>query len=311
GAGIPTTGVAPTSIESSRVFSTQVAWAAGPPAVGGGGYFTQVGPPGEIRDRTFYARYWTPSALTRPNANTIAFQTAGAAPASGPTPWNQGFGDEREPLGLRYAARYFEGNGTTSYIRVWRASSKSLTNLSGSNCTAIEPTVNLSFYDEDENSIVPAGQPPCPSPCSIPPPSTQNFPLETQRVRVQGNFTLPAAFAGANVGWVSLSFVNLCSTVANFGGLLDQAHVDYEFRGAGAFVNASVPGAQLDPSSCRPLTIDAAPATVGTIACNVPGGLCPTITNGILGEIVTPDVLTDPITPGGATATLLNPPVGK
>jgi hypothetical protein len=263
GSGAPTYGMSTVNIESSRVFSS----------LNNGGLFDQDN---TDRERTFYARYWSPSGITRPNTNTPAFAS---------NPWNQGFGDEREPLGLKYAVRYFEGNGTLSYFRVWRASAGTLTNLNGSSCAAVEPSVNLSFYDEDENGIVPAGQPPCPSPCTIPPPSTQNFPLETQRTRVFGNFTLPPAFAGAQVGWMSASFVNL-GVAGNYGGLLDQAWMDYEFIGTGFFVNASVPGTQLDPTTCHPLLIP--------------------LTNGG-NNILVPDAITDPVTPGGASGLNTNP----
>jgi hypothetical protein len=287
GNGVPTAGVAPVSIESSRVFSTTAAWAAN---IGGGGFANQTD---AVRERTFYARYWTPSAITRPNANTVAFGTAEASCVAPCTAafWDQGFGDEREPTGLKFAARYFEATSgaVISYFRVWRASAGTRTNLTGSNCTITEPTVNLTFYDEDENTIVPAGQPPCPSPCTIPPPSTQNFPLETQRVRVgAGNFTLPPAAGGVQVGWMAASFVNL-GVAGNFGGLLDQAWIDYEFLGAGAFYNSSIPGTQLDPSTCHPLLI-------------------PLSDQG--GTIVVPDALTDPITPGGHLGNLTNPATG-
>jgi hypothetical protein len=292
GSGTPTFGVSTVNIESSRVFSTVGAWGNG---VGGGGYFTQTN---AVRERTFYARYWTPTGLTRPNANTVAFATAGAAPVSGPTPWNQGFGDEREPTGLKFATRYFEATSgaVTSYFRVWRASAGLLTNLTGTlaaggvggACTAIEPSIFLTFFDEDENTVTQAGTQPCPSPCSVPPPSPLNFPLETQRTRAN-SFTLPAAFGGANVGWMSASFVNTGSAIANFGGLLDQAWMDYEFTGAAAFYNASIPGTQLDPSTCHPLLIPLTDAG---------------------GTIVVPDALTDPVTPGGAAGTSTNPATG-
>lgn len=282
GSGVPTFGVSTVNIEASKVFSAPFAncWLAG--ACGnalGGGYFQQTN---INRERTFYARYWSPSGITRPNSNSVAF---GAS-----NPWNQGFGDEREPLGLKYATRYFEATGGSviSFFRVWRASAGSLTNLTAGNCTAIEPTVNLVFFDEDENTIAQAGTPPCPSPCSVPPPSLLNFPLETQRTRANG-FTLPAAFGGSNVGWMSASFVNLGSSVSNFGGLLDQAWMDYEFQGSGAFINASIPGTQLDPTSCHPLLI---PLT------NVGGGG---------GTITVPDALTDPVTPGNQSGLNTNP----
>jgi hypothetical protein len=273
GSGIPTFGVSTVNIESSKVFGALTPWVGGQ----GGGFADQTN---VSRERTFYARYWSPSGIVRPNANTAAFTAGGGT-------WNQGFGDEREPLGLKYATRYFVNANVSSFLRVYRSSAGVLTNLTGGvpGCTAIEPSVNLNFYDEDENTITPQGQPPCPSPCTVPPPSTFNFPLETQRVNTN-TFTLPAAFAGSQVGWLSASFVNL-GIAGNYGGLLDEAWMDYEFAGAGAFINASIPGTQLDPSTCHPLLIPLA--------------------NGAGIAIVVPDALTNPVTPGSNTGQVTNP----
>jgi hypothetical protein len=272
GSGVPTFGVSTVNIESSRVFSS----------VANGGYFDQTD---TTRERTFYARYWIPSGITRPNANTPLF----AAKAD---LWDQGFGDEREPLGLKYAARYFQTTlpGVASFLRVWRASAGSLTDLTGSKCTAQEPSVNITFFDEDELPFQPTGQPPCPSPCTTPPPNVFNFPLETQRVPIT-TFSqfLPPAFAGSQVGWLAVSFVNVQTTLLNDNGLLDQAWIDYEFAGSGAFINASIPGTQLDPSTCHPLLI---PLSSGNF------------------NIAVPDALTDPVTPGSHTGLLANPATG-
>ena len=306
GSGVPTVGVAPISVEASKVFGALTPWPGanvGSAGIGVGALFDQTDVP-FVRERTFYARYW--------NADDVrtARATDANTPAFADNPWNQGFGDEREPLGLKYAARYFEASSgaVTSFFRVWRASSGSLTNLLGSNCTVSEPSVNLTFYDEDENTIIPQGQPPCPSPCSIPTAPPTQIPLETQRINVGATFTLPAAFSGAKVGWVSASMVNLGG--AGHHGLLDQSTWDYEFSGAGAFYNASQPASQLDPTSCRPLALDDpnGGSAVGSVACGN-GLTCPTITNGT-DEIVLPDPLTNPVTPGGTTNTLANPPVG-
>lgn len=301
GSGTPTIGVSTVNIEASRVFSTTAAWGiVGNVTVGGGGYANQTN---ATRERTFYARYWAPTGITRPNSNTTAFGTPDVAPYTGPaTPWDQGSGDEREPTGLKFATRYFEttSGAVVSYFRVWRASAGLLNDLTGNlttgakdqSCTVVEPSIFLTFFDEDENTVTQAGTQPCPSPCSVPPPSPLNFPFETQRLRAN-SFTLPAPYpAGTNVGWMSASFVNLGSSIANFGGLLDQAWMDYEFIGAGAFYNASIPGTQLDPSTCHPLLIPL------------------TNTGGGGGAIFVPDILTDPVTPGGALGTNLNPATG-
>jgi hypothetical protein len=205
------------------------------------------------RVRTFYARYVGSDVLCSPG-NCAQFVAT--------NPWNQGIGDQREPLGLKYAARWFNTAGVTSNFNVWRASSGSLTDLlNGGDCDTIEPVVTLSFFDEDENTVL-SGV--CPSPCTAP---TFNFPLETQRRNI-------VSFAGSlpsfAAGWVSMSFFN--NTGPN-GGRLDQAWVEYDFQGPGAFLSASTPATQLDPTNCVPLDIDPAsvvnsvpviPAIVGT-----------------------------------------------
>ena len=183
------------------------------------------------RVRTFYARYVTTDVACSPG-NCSQFST---------NPWNQGIGDQREPLGLKYAARWFDTAGVTSNFNVWRASSGSLTDLLGNDCTDIEPVVNLNFFDEDENTVT-SGV--CPSPCRQP---QFNFELETQRRNIS-SFQHPAFAAG----WVSMSFFN---SGAPNGGRLDQAWVEYDFQGPGAFLSASTPATQLDPSNCNPLQV--------------------------------------------------------
>ena len=187
------------------------------------------------RVRTFYARYVLADTLCSPG-NCAQFVAT--------NPWNQGIGDQREPLGLKYAARWFNTAGVTSNFNVWRASSGSLTDLlNGGDCDTIEPVVTLSFFDEDENTVL-SGV--CPSPCTAP---TFNFPLETQRRNITSFAGSLPSFAA---GWVSMSFFN--NTAPN-GGRLDQAWVEYDFQGPGAFLSASTPATQLDPSSCNPLQV--------------------------------------------------------
>jgi hypothetical protein len=226
------------------------------------------------RTRTFYARYWTPSTETVcancgapcPNVN---FLNCGA-------PWDEGFGDQREPLGLKWAVRYFTNPNVISLIDVWRASSGIRTDLTGpigttSNppageplCTIVEPTVQLNFFDEDENGVSQIGPGPCPSPCSTPPPATFNFPLETNR-RPVTDFTLPTPNpATVNAGWISMSFVN-----ATQGTNLDQAFAAYEFDGGAAFISAHWPGFQLDPSACQPLNVTG----INAVTPVIPGGV--------------------------------------
>jgi|KBSSwiStaDraftv2_1062776.scaffolds.fasta_scaffold01503_2 hypothetical protein len=184
--------------------------------------------------RSFDARYWDPLDEFPPTAcpncgsgdpNTDLLISA---------PWDVGFGDQREPLGLRWAARWFDaGASLTSNFRVWRAG----TAFNG-NCDTEESIVTLRFYDEDENTT---SQGTCPSPCTNP---TFNFPLETQQRNIT-DFSRPT---GAIAGWVQFDFLNL----SGGGTILDQAWIDYSFEGALAFETILVPGTQLDPSSCNP-----------------------------------------------------------
>ena len=196
--------------------------------------------------RTFYHRYVGVDGLCF-GGNCAKFAT---------NPWNQGIGDQREPLGLKYAARWFDTPGVNSFFNVWRASSGSLSDLLGDDCTDIEPVVSLTFFDEDENTVT-SGV--CPSPCQQ---QEFNFELETQR-RPIGDFTHPSWPAG----WVSMDFFN---SGAPNGGIFDQAWVEYDIQGPGAFLSASTPATQLDPTNCVPLDVD--PGSVVD-----PGPVIPTI----------------------------------
>lgn len=197
--------------------------------------------------RTFYHRYVGSGDTPCFAGNCAKFAT---------NPWNQGIGDQREALGLKYAARWFDSSpAVTSYFNVWRASSGSLSDLLGNDCTDIEPVVTLVFFDEDEN-IVTSGV--CPSPCQQ---QEFNFELETQRRNIS-EFTHPNWPAG----WVSMGFFN--GSAPN-GGIFDQAWVEYDFQGQGAFLSASTPATQLDPTNCEPL------GTEGTVV--NPGPVIPTV----------------------------------
>jgi hypothetical protein len=210
------------------------------------------------RVRTFYARYVGADTLCSPG-NCALFDT---------NPWNQGIGDQREPLGLKYAARWFDTTGVTSNFNVWRASAGALTDLLGpasDPCTDVEPVVTLVFFDEDENTVT-SGV--CPSPCVQP---TFNFPLETQRRNISG-FQHPAFAAG----WVSMSFANTNAS-GTLGGTLDQAWVEYDFQGPGAFLSASTPATQLDPSTCTPLVICPSPVGAGCTAVSPTAPAIPTV----------------------------------
>ena len=249
GSGIPTMGGSTVNIEAATDSTT--GQSAGRP------FENQVA--GGPRARTFYARYWDPA--------TESFCTNAGLLAT--SPWNCAIGDAREPLGLKYAARWFNDPAVTSNFNVWRASSGDLEDLSGpptpasAICTDELPSVGLVFFDEDENSV---SQGCTVSPCPETP--EFNFPLETQRVNITA---FSGALPSANAGWVSMSFFNNTQGASNNFGNLDQAWVEYDFQGPGAFLSASVPGTQLDPSSCNPLgvtgvqTIDPViPTVVGT-----------------------------------------------
>jgi hypothetical protein len=249
GAGVGTGGFAAVAIEADPSLADAT---AAPTALTGA-----ASVPGR---RTFYRRW-----VTSPDAGCSA-GNAGLFAAAGDA-FDCGAGDQREPLGLKYAARWFDGTtpvpggvatGTTSFFDVWRASavpstvSGGLSDLLGfgaGKCNTSEPTVSLTFYDEDENTVTSG---PCPSPCSNPP---FNFPLETQRTQIT-TFSHPAWPAG----WVSMKFFNNGGPV---GGVLDQAWVTYDFQGAAAFLSAGIPAAQLDPTNCQPLGVPVAPAAGG------------------------------------------------
>ena len=199
--------------------------------------------------RTFYRRYVT-------LADTVGCVNPMPAPQNA---WDCGFGDQREPLGLKYAARYFDSPpNVTSNFNVWRASSGSaalfaagldalIRPISGGvfQCTATEPTIFLVFFDEDENTVTTGCQV---SPCPTPP--TFNFPLETQRTSISG-FPHPAGCCG----WASMEFYN---NTAPLAGTLDQAYVTYDFQGASAFLSAGMQAASLDPTNCQPLLVPCA-----------------------------------------------------
>jgi hypothetical protein len=204
------------------------------------------------RVRSFYARYWSPANETVFNP----LNCQGIDPITNlclAAGWDTGFGDLREPLGLSYAARWFDTSSPfiTTNFRVFRAGfgTDPLDGLkdllgprtsSGPKCTNQEPVVTLSFYDEDENTVT---QGVCPSPCSSP---TFNFPLETQQTNIS-DFSHPTAPAG----WVAMNFVNQ----SGGGTAMDQAWVDYSFEGSAAFLSILVPGNQLDVSNCNPNTV--------------------------------------------------------
>ncbi len=232
GNGLPTYGISTVNLEADTTLGD---------AMVTGGLVT--------RARTFYARYVNLATETpctncgSGNANTDLSLSA---------PWDAGFGDQREPLGLRWAARWFDltasGVITTNYM-VWRGS----TAASG-NCKVDEPLSTLTFFDEDENTVT---QGVCPSPCSTP---QFNFPYESQQRNIT-DFQHPAG----NAGWVQMDFTG--------GTILDQAWVGYAFLGSVALESVLIPGTQLDPSTCAPLGVTGYFTPVVPVIPTIPTGV--------------------------------------
>ena len=190
--------------------------------------------------RTFYARYWEDTTgLNFGDTGVINNGDEGVYMAAVFPHVTETFGDQREPLGVRYGVRYLNSGGLTSNLRVWRASADDLSDLTGDSCTAKEAAILATVFDSDEGTQQING---CPSPC---PKTSLNFPYETQR-------TGPDQIGALAVnGWAYMNFLGAESNVSSLKDL-DQAWVDYEMSSGVAFVNASVPGTQLDPSTCYP-----------------------------------------------------------
>jgi hypothetical protein len=232
GNGLPTYGISTVNLEADVTLGAATqAWALD----------------GDLA-RTFYARYLDLGS------ETVCTNCGSGDPdtdLSLSAPWDEGFGDQREPLGLRWAARWFDltssGVITTNYM-VWRASDS----FSG-NCDVDEPTATLTFLDEDENGISQGG---CPSPCSQP---QFNFPYETQQRNIT-DFQTPSTGVA---GWVQMDFSG--------GQQWDQAWVGYAFLGSVALESVLIPATQLDPSTCNPLGVSGVQTIVPVIP-SIPTG---------------------------------------
>lgn len=197
---------------------------------------------GQEAIRTFYARYWESSDgtvnITPPgdyNGGQAYFNSIGL--------FEVPVGDMREPLGVTYGARYLNISAdSTSFLRAWRASADSLTDLTGGGCTDVEPNVFTVIWDEDET---PAQQTGCQvSPC--PEGQTFNIPLETQRIGITD-------FAGSNAstaGWVYIDF----GVLGNGATVLDQAWLAYDFSVPGSFANAGIDAVSFDANNCEPVS---------------------------------------------------------
>ena len=242
GEGIPTYGMSTVNLEADDEFGAVAQQTADPV-------------------RTFYARYWNDgenggdfAPAVCPNCGVCTGGAGDLNFLNCNAPWDVGYGDQREPLGLKYAARWFDLSETgviTSNFRVWRAG----TDFNG-NCSDPEPIATVAFYDADENGFG-VSDPGCVS--GIDPTCGQSsnlLPLETQQVNIN-LFAHPTAVAG----WVTLGFYQ---TATDGGTAFDQAWVDYSFEGTAAFESVLIPGTQLDPTSCNPLGLEA-PATATII----------------------------------------------
>jgi hypothetical protein len=221
--------------------------------------------------RTFYARYW--EVISGPHVSTISSISDSGSASSAAVSYfstigliNPPVGDMREPLGIHYGARYFDDtSGLTSFLRYFRASAGDLTDLSGDDCTAVEPNVLTVIWDEDE---IPAQQTGCTvSPC--PPGQHFNFPFETGREGVE-------EFAGpqGHNGWIYVDFADPNSDGAVTD--LDQAWLGYDLQGAFAFANAGIDGVSFDTTNCNPAGLD----SIGVI----PGVPVPANADGFTGS---------------------------
>ncbi len=225
GNGLPTYGISTVNLEADASFSDA----------------RLVEQWGGLPVRTFYARYV--------GTDVLCTNCGSGDPDSDldlSAPWDEGYGDTREPLGLRWAARWFDlrdpvvGDVITSNFQVWRSSPT--TDTVDGICVDNEPLSTLTFWDEDERTVT---QGVCPSPCTTP---QFNFPYETQQKNIR-KFVHPLGI-GVVAGWVELDFLNLGS-----GDVLDQAWAGYSFEGNIALESVLIGGTQLDPSSCNPLLV--------------------------------------------------------
>ena len=243
--GIPTLGASTVQVEAALDNVIIFDGVFFPPQFDGflyGSIFGSIQPfnEGDGYTRTFYARYWSdPLTGNFGDSGGISNGDEGAYMSAVFPFVTATYGDQREPLGVRYGVRYLNDGTFDSHLRVWRASAHNLIDLTGASCTAKEVNILVTAYDSDETTTQTGG---CPSPC---PQTSHNFPYETQRTGVDVIGALPTN------GWAYLNFIG--GEAAAAAQSFDQAWVDYEMSFPGhADVNASVPGTQLDPSTCFP-----------------------------------------------------------
>jgi hypothetical protein len=229
GNGLPTYGISTVNMEADTIM----------------GEAALIASDSDELARTFYARYWEnggpyPSNCPNCGSGNPATDLSLSAPWDIPL-----LGDQREPLGLRYALRWFDLTSTgvlTTNFMVWRGS-----RVDQGDAEFCEPggevdelPVTVTFFDEDENTVSSSG---CPSPCTSP---QFNFEHETNLKNIT-SFQHPTS---GSAGWVEMNFVN------NSGDVLDQAWGAYSFEGSVALESVLIPGTALDPNACDPLGID-------------------------------------------------------
>ena len=231
GNGLPTYGISTVNLEADTTIGEAAVFAA----------------EDDEYARSFYARYWQTNPSTYPT-NVCPNCGSGVSPTdlNVTSPWNVTLqGDQREPLGLRYALRWFDLTSSgilTTNFQAWRGSRavQGDAEFCTKNGEVDLPPVTLTFYDEDENTVSTGG---CPSPCSSP---TFNFEHEA----TQKNITVFQHPTSGSAGWVEVNFLNLTG-----GDILDQAWAAYSFEGSIALESVLIPGTALDPNTCNPLGI--------------------------------------------------------
>jgi len=248
GNGLPTYGISTVNIEADTTL----------------GDAALAGEANDTLARTFYARYWESGPPYPPNCPNCGSGVAGTD-LNIDAPWDVALlGDQREPLGTRYALRWFDLTSTgvlTTNFMVWRGSRVDQGDVEFCEKAGEvdELPVTLTFFDEDENTVSTGG---CPSPCSSP---TFNFEHETNLKNIT-QFQHPTS---GSAGWVEINFVNASSSV------LDQAWGAYSFEGSIALESVLIPGTALDPNTCNPLGITSGIVLIAPAVPTLPTGCGP------------------------------------
>jgi hypothetical protein len=115
-----------------------------------------------------------------PELRSWTGRTANDLDDPGRSPWKRRFRRPARAARPEVAVRYFTNPNVISLIdcvarllgplRRPDRTDRRRTDRGSPLCTVVEPTVQLNFFDEDENGVSQVGPGPCPSPCSTPPP---------------------------------------------------------------------------------------------------------------------------------------------